>query len=683
MTVNIIKKLKKVLCFLLVFAFAISMFEFNSVETVISAPKTIRLKQVKNLALANSSSYKSIKNKILLKEVSYKQAVKSLKLKKKNMSTFRWTPLLSFKFPEKADLVEESEFIYKPMQIDNEITELEHKLDDEVYSVYEKAANLYTEVYGYQERVAFQEKQLEEYKKTLERNKNRYKLGLATANDIETIEKSIAKLETSLASNMKKFEKSKEKLSDLIGLDVISGYTFINPYSDANIPRSKINDIVDYTLAKDHNYYSAKMDTALALLLLDTNYDLMKNQYGGKISYISSFVSQIKNGDKVDGSAFKLAYDDFLTAIDAPWQGKKRILFIRIPKEWFKGEIDGVRYVEDEPYALYEAALEYTDALQTQKDTEKELTNQIKDDYETLISARTSYKNLEKQLAKEEENLSRMAILNSLGECTFEEYSDAKTEYEELQMETMEALQLYTTLLYSYDRLTCGAITKYLTDDEIEIEGAAGGNSYIVEEDTETAIYYINTIIEDNMFEFGIYIPENFETEITHYELWADGYQIGTRTAIDRTIRHLMVSMTDVEKFVVRVYDGETFVDDCKIDTQVYQGELKIITGYTISDNKPKQSIGSYTVTAGDDNTMVSINLDIKPEYKVVYYNLQNSEGKYIYSEEVVSISEGFKYLSFISKNMDNLIIRCYDENKLFLFEAEFRSDDYSIYKKE
>jgi hypothetical protein len=120
------------------------------------------------------------------------------------------------------------------------------------------------------------------------------------------------------------------------------------------------------------------------------------------------------------------------------------------------------------------------------------------------------------------------------------------------------------------------------------------------------------------MFEFGIYIPEDFETDITHYELWADGYQIGERTSVDKTIRHLMISAKDVEKFVVRVYDGETFVDDCKIDTQVYQGELKIITGYTISDNKSEQIIGSYTVSQTGNDTMVSINLNINLLYVIL-----------------------------------------------------------------
>ena len=76
------------------------------------------------------------------------------------------------------------------------------------------------------------------------------------------------------------------------------------------------------------------------------------------MSYISDFVNQAIAGQKISQKAFKNQYEEFLKAIDEPWQGNVRILFIRIPKEWFKGQISGIRYVEDEPYALYEAALE-------------------------------------------------------------------------------------------------------------------------------------------------------------------------------------------------------------------------------------------------------------------------------------------------------------------------------------
>lgn len=681
MSENTKRLLKRRTSLALILIIIVSFFSMENVDTVLAAPKTLRLSQVKNLALSNSSTYRKIKNKIELKKVSYKQAVKSLQLKKKNMSTFRWTPLLSFKFPEKADLVDESEYIYKPMQIQNEINELKHQLSDEVYAIYEEAANLYIEIYGYQELIEFEEEQLEEIEKTLERNQNRVLLGEGTNEDIKVITQDIKSLKTTISTNMKKFENAKKELSDMINLDVTTNYTFSNPYIDSEIPRSKLDRIVEYTLENSHSYYSAKLDTSFGLLALDVNYDLMENQYGSKMSYISSYIQQVKNGEKTDSSAFKSSYDEFLEKIDEPWKGKKRILFIKIPREWFKGAIDGVRYVEDEPYALYEAALEYQELLEEQKTVAKEIENQVRADYETLVTARTSYLNIVSQVEIEKENVNRALQLNSLGECTFEEYSDIKKQYEELQMEELEALQLYTTLLYSFDRLTCGAVTKYFDNAELELEGATGGNSYIINEETEVAMYYINSIIEDNMFEFGIYLPKDFETDITHYELWADSYQIGSKTEVSKSIRHLMISMDEVEKFYVSVYEDDNFVGECEIDTQVYQGELNIITGYVVTQEEVEVLIGTYTIKEIESTSMSEITLNIDSGEGISYYILTNSEGKNIFTDEPIMITESFQYLNFITGNLDNITIKCYDSNKNYLYDAQFSSSDYSIYK--
>lgn len=674
---------KKWISILLVITIFMSMFSVHREETVIFAvPRTLRISQAKNLGLSNSAAYRKIKNKIELKKVSYKQAVKSLKLKKKNMSTFRWTPLLSFKFPEKADLMDESEFVYKPMQIQNEITDLKHELNDTKLKVYEEVGNLYTEIYGYQKRIEFQEEQLTGLQETLKKNENRVLLGLGSKEDVEKIKQNIETIETLLASDMKKFINAKQTLSDLISLDVTTNYKFENPYLDSELPRTELDNFVKYTLENDHSYYSAKLDTALGLLLLNTNYDLMKKQYGGKMSYISSYVQQVKNGEKLDGAAFKSSYDKFLVEIDKPWTGKKRILFIRVPREWFKGAIDGVRYIEDEPYGLYETALEYQELLADEKTLAKEIEKQVRADYETLVNARTSYLQMQKQVEQEEELVNKNLILNALGECTFEEYTDAKEQYEELQTDALEALQVYTTLLYSYDRLTCGVASAYMSGQDLSLEGATGGNSYVVDEETDEALYYIDLIIEDNMFEFGIYLPEDFETEITHYELWADGYQIGERTEIDKKIRHLLISTQDVDNFTVKVYEDDSFIDECKIDTQVYQGPIKIVTGYTITLEQTEDEIGTYTVEQTGNTGMSKIILSIVPEEGVVYYTLTNQDGKNILQNDVISITEGFSYLSLITGNLSGITIKCYDENKEFLYDAFFKTSDFSIHKK-
>ena len=97
---------------------------------------------------------------------------------------------------------------------------------------------------------------------------------------------------------------------------------------------------------------------------------------------IEPYVRQAKAGEEIDGDSFKASYDAFLKKIEDPWTGAIKILFIRIPKEWFKGSLDGVRYIEDEPYALYSAALEYQDKRAEQASLRHELEASVGEQFE-------------------------------------------------------------------------------------------------------------------------------------------------------------------------------------------------------------------------------------------------------------------------------------------------------------
>lgn len=654
----------------------------TALQPVQAAPYTLLLSQAKSIALTNSDSYRRIKSKIALKEVSYKQAVKSIQLKIKNKTTFRWSPLLSFKFPEKLNFEDESSMVYKPAQIESEISSLKHSLTNEVYSVYESTAQAYVKAYTLQEKVAFEERQLETLKETLNKNRGRLLLGIASQADIDAMEKNIKAAEEKLAADMKNLENAKTKLGDLLHMDVTTKYTFVNPYVDAEIPRTELDALVEYTLENDQSYYEAKMTTTLSMLQLETNYNLIKKQYGSKVGQINSYVQTVMKGETIDGDAFKASYDKFLEEIDKPWQGKKKILFIKIPKEWFKGEIDGVRYIEDEPYALYENALDYQDALAEQEELAKELKTQVEESFESVATARTAYLNLKASVAEQKAQLQKELVLNKLGELTFEEYTESQKQYEEQQIKLLEALETYTSLVYAFDKLTCGAVSQYLKDLGISLDGSDGGQSYIVDEETvEGARYYIKSIVEDNMFEFGIYLPEDFETDITHYELWVDNYVVGERTAIDKTIRHLTLSLTEDERVFVRLYNGDDFVDDCEIDPTAYQGPLNI-TGYTIKKREEalKREIGKYEIKSLDEMGLVEISLTINGVEEIQYYAIQNEAGTNLLAADAKPITDSFTYLNFLSKDIDRLQIRCLDASKNEKYIAYFDTLKQTIY---
>ena len=624
-----------------------------------AAERLLTLDMVKKTALANSSDYEKLESELQVKEVSLKQAIKSIRLKQKNMSTFRWTPLLSFKFPEKPDLSEAYEFQFKPIEIQAEIDIVKHKMTDQMLAVYENVSNLYVDIVVLQDTISFNEDRLSSMETTLEKNRLRLKLGQATQSDIDAMEKAIKALNDKIAADKRSLEADKKKLSTAVGMDVTTGYQFENPFVDFSIQRNQLQDLIQYTLDRDENYYEVSMNATTSLISLRTNYNLMAGQYGGKMGYISEYVNQAIAGQKINGKAFKSKYEEFLVAIDAPWQGKKRILFIHVPREWFKGQISGIRYVEDEPYALYEAALEYQDALLEKNNAKQDLTQQVED--------------AKKQLEAD-------AVLNRLGELSYDEYKASLDEYENMQNEMFEALALYSQALYSFDRLTCGGITALMEGTGTDLNAGSGGNSYVEDEYAEGAYYYIESIIQEQEFRVGVGIPDDFDVSVSHFELWCDGTRIGDRTEIDKTIRHLALATDSVSEVKLRFYDGDTFVDDCVIDPDVYSGPLQIVKGYTTVSSENLE-IGTYTSQTGSVTEMVTITLKPDESEQIAYYLVKNEDGKYLVTSTPIPINTGFKYLPLMQGSMEQLIIEFYGEDSILKYTGYFETGNLKLMK--
>ncbi len=658
----------------------------NVTEIQAAPQKKFTLAQAVSLGYAQSWDYQKMQSKIALKEVKYKEAVKSIQLKKKNMASFRWSPLLNFKFPEKPDLSEEYGFMYKPLQIQSELSSCRHQLTDIKYQIKQEISELYTEIYTYQEKIAYKKESLKQLSKNLERNQAKFLIGEASQNDLDTIVSSVTAAETGLAADLRAFEKAKSDLSEKIGLDITQSYEFSNPYKEADIPRSMLEKLIQTTLDRSQSYYEAKLATSLALTSVDTNYSLMSRHYGNDMSYISSYVTQAKRGEKLNTAAFKLSYDQFLTAVDAPWQGSIKILFIKIPKEWFKGSLDGVRYVEDEPYLLYSNVLEYQEAVSDQKALEKEISDNVKDSFENLVTAKNSYHSLKAQTEKSKKEMEREALKNKAGTVSFEEYEEIRKEYEQLQIEQMDALKLYTQLLYSFDRLTCGGVTELLQELDNSLSQGIQGESHVTENVMGSACYYIIHLAEDTLFELGIYIPKDLEVDATDFELWVDEVQVGERTKIEETLRHLTLTLDGTEHVFLRFYENETFLTDCEINPQQYQGELNISSSKK-EEKEKKVILGNYTYTLNKKLSLVTFSVFIneselfQPE-DVTGFRLLAKNQTPVFSEEIIPIDQSLTYLSILSTDFSELTMELYGAADTLLSTAKLDTQTKELYKE-
>lgn len=644
-----------------------------------AADKTLSLQQAQKVAIAKSSKRVKILNKIELQEIKYSAAVKSIQMKKKNMSTFRWTPLLSFKFPEQPTLADEYEWQYKPLQITSTISSLQHQLLDDQLETKESVSNLYVQIYINQEKIAFLEENLEQAQTTLTRNRARLAVGEATQSDIDKLQQSIDRLTTDISLQKRSFETNKNKLSKLINQDVTTGYTFQNPLQQADIPRNILDNLIQYTLDNDQSYYEAKMDTRLAYTGMNMMESMMRSQYGNKMNNIMPFINQIKAGDSVDSGAFKNAYKQMLDNVDAPWNGTKKILFIRIKKEWFKGAVDGSRYVEDDPYALYTGALEYMDALKEQNSLQDELTNSVKSGFETLKTAQIAYNDAKKSCDVLEQEVEKNTRLNLLGKVSYEELSDLQEEYRNQESETLDLLAEYTQLLYSYDRLTCGGITAYLEGTDVDMKAAQGGNSFIAKELEGKAYYYINYRVEDNIFVMGVSIPDNYSLDITDYALYVNDMQIGDVTPIDEELEHLALDLDQVDKAQIFLYDGQELVDVREIDSSVNQAELPINGGYTLEHKESVQTVATYIYTLQKTTNTVSMKITPKDSEQIAYYRLTDTDGNAVNGDELIPIDEEFTYLSLLVGNLSGLNIIFYDSQEQELYQGMFNTGSSSI----
>lgn len=671
---------KRVLAAVLALAVLLGVLPLG-MQQLFAAPQELSLELAEKLAYANSEEYARLKRQLDLAEIQYVQSVKSIRMKEKNQKTFRWSPLLSFKFPESPTLENETEYNYKPLEMQSQIDALKHELGNCVYGIYEKVALQFVTVYKLQETISYNEKRLEAYQKTLAKNRVRLLTGEATQTDVERMEQKIDTMKATVAADKRSLSSAAVKLSDLIDMDVTSGWSFASPFRTVELNRAVLKLLINYTLDHDNDFYATKLETANGLLELDTNYSLMSKKYGADtMSYIDPFINQARSGEKLNSTAFKEAFNQMLAQADAPWNGKIRILFIRIPKLWFKGSTDGQRYVEDEPYVLYENALEYQNRLKDEQSAKKELSDSVTEFYDTYISTKNSYELLVQNGVKKGQELEQARVKNLMGELEYEEFATVQEEYEEMQLDTLEAQAAYSEAIFRLDCLTCGAVTAYLKGTDTRLGVAEGGVSYVVEEDAQGVYYYIHSLVSDNLFELGITVPEDYEIGISHYELWVNGIQVGERTPAGQTLRHLALDIEKTERVFIRLYDGDTFVDDCEIDPSQYTG-LLTIRSYSV-EKEDETKVGTYRGEANYTLGTYTLYFTLDPEETAVSYSVRTQAGAALLGGEKKPVTSGLQYLGLTENSLAELVICFYDEGDALVYEAVLDTSDGTIHKK-
>ena len=695
--------------------------------------KKLRLSQCKTLAVALNEKIEAVDMQIDSKTVKMQSSVRSLRERERSMGTVRWSPIFNIKLPEEPKEVEAFEFQFKPTQMQNQITMLKHKIVGIELDTNEKVSNTYIRIIAAKDEVDRLTTRRRKLQATVNKLEVKLKDGTAVyeanattgleqedeegnktiisprvlkakvkqAQDrYDTAVQRLENCENELANANTAYEEAKIKMGKMINFTITDRFNFEDAFITANLNRDNIEYLYDYALDDDSSVYEAKMAADEALLTLRINYDLMKKHYSNYIGLIEPYVQQALEGSKIPKKAFKKDYDQFLKDIDAEWQGSYKIWFISIPKEWLKGDTDGIRYVEDDPYVLYSAALDYESARKEYENAKMDLYNNVYEAYSNYASTRKAYLNANKAYIKAEKTLGLSEVSYLLGELTQEEFEQEETEFNDLKDEAADALKEFSENLYSFDRTTCGGLSKFFEGAETDANTEALSLVPVIR---TGCIYTIRPIIDSEEFLLSIDVPDDFYANtginITHFQLVCDGVVVGNKskdengktvyekTPVGENIRHLMLSTANLGECAIRVYDGNTFIDECRIEPTVFSGPLNIKVGY--EDEVNAHTLGTYTTSdeVSTDMLVLTINLDqtqVTQEYlsgqEAAYYRLCVAQDSYVLSDRLVPVDQQFTYMSFLKSDLNNVFIELFDKDGEKIGDAKFDTISNEIY---
>jgi hypothetical protein len=95
-----------------------------------------------------------------------------------------------------------------------------------------------------------------------------------------------------------------------------------------------------------------------------------------------------------------------------------------------------------------------------------------------------------------------------------------------------------------------------------------------IKHESNNITYTFKNIVQHEIFELSIYVPEDFPVNITDFEFWVDNELIGERTPVVKTLRHLALQWNNTNNVQIRLYNNDEQVAECQIDPTDETGTL-------------------------------------------------------------------------------------------------------------
>lgn len=533
-----------------------------------ASDRNLTLDFVRKQSIEESNGVSSAKIEKIKKQIELKQAEDAIRDIRKKESTVEFSLLFNIKFPDKHYMPKEIELLTKIPEIQNELEILNKQLVYESLKSQTEGEIAYYDVILAINETDFLNQRVEDSQKVFENVAQQYKIGSGKKSDVDYMENQLKGYEKEAEKAILTLDLKKQTLGTKINKDVRLGYSFQKELTDLNITREMLPEIIAYSKENDFLLYQTIQSRRLSEKEVETVLEIYKSKYG---SYISDIESYIRNheGKTIDYNDFIFRYNHTLTQIDSPWYGDYviNLIFFKIyiPKEWFKGKYSGLRYMDDQKYALFVSLVERDKARKAEAEAINALEESINQSYAILKQMEMGVKELKGNLESSEKVYASLLHENRMGLVDFSTLEASRASMYQQQRALFELQADYSKTLSNFNLNTGGYVNKLLGKAETVEEDYSAGSSVIGE-----ASWSIKTNITDFNFVFGVKIPEDFG--VNYFQLFYDGSSVGPKVSIEKELVHEAILFGSTEKLVVKFYEEDALKYISELEGTYYQG---------------------------------------------------------------------------------------------------------------
>ncbi|BEP29020.1 TolC family protein [Helicovermis profundi] len=561
---------------------------FNSIFPKVSyANQLFKLSDAIKIGINNSKLLKNNDMSIFEKKIAIKEARKAVSDEnKKNRRLFEKKPIYNKDFARKTK-INKSKYEYN-------LAKQTKKFNINVVSY--KIRELYFLAYTYQEYKSISLETLNENRDRLNIVKKLFLKGKVSKEEVNYSKEKYEDSKKSFDKNVIEFNKAVNKLSSYIEMELNSDKIILEYSTSENYIDDKyLVTFIQKSFENDFSIYAIGEDIKIKLEEINVSNKLYNSDFSS--SRMSSINGLLNGGiNNIDSLDLAKSYENLLNSLISRWGDSWKPYYeislvfftIKIPKLFRSGEFDGVRYLEDARYSLMLKIMQAKQLFSKEETIKKAKVEYMSDLFEKINATDYNYYLLSNKILKLNKDYKIDLYKYSQGLISQNKLADLKEEINSLNMDKLNTLFKLNEFNIEMDKNTNGFLSfltkstefkkakklplPYKLPSTISIENNLQTSSLNVKPIT----WRLKEIVKGFMNELTFELDE--KSEINYFVIQTvDGLNISEKTDIKKGFKHLNITLSDTEDFIVIFYKDDQIVSEGLLQGYGSKGEVELL----------------------------------------------------------------------------------------------------------